>query len=160
MQHYIDVIMGTIASQITSLTQPFIQTQIKENIKAPCHWPSCGEFTGDRWIPRHKWPVTRKMFPFDDVIMNGLIPNLRTTITWTSDDQVLWRYMVLICYSFSKSIVTISKTILCYRWQFLSLYDIGKCYIGGVSRVVVTSRDISVDSKWLHVNVVAPCLEI
>ena len=27
-------------------TQPFIQTQIKENIKAPRHWPLCGEFTG------------------------------------------------------------------------------------------------------------------
>ena len=37
-------------------TQPFIQTQIKENIKAPRQWP-------------HKGPVTRKMFPFDDVIM-------------------------------------------------------------------------------------------
>ena len=30
----------------------FILTQIKENIKAPRHWPLCGEFTGDRWIPR------------------------------------------------------------------------------------------------------------
>ena len=30
----------------------FIQTQIRENIKAPRHWPLCGEFTGDRWIPR------------------------------------------------------------------------------------------------------------
>ena len=29
----------------------------------------CGEFTGDRWIPPHKWPVTRKMLPVDDVIM-------------------------------------------------------------------------------------------
>ena len=53
--HYNDVIMGAIASQITSLaivTQPFIQMQIKENIKAPRHWPLCAEFTGDRWIPR------------------------------------------------------------------------------------------------------------
>ena len=33
-------------------TQPFIQAQINENIKAPRHWPLCGEFTGDRWIPR------------------------------------------------------------------------------------------------------------
>ena len=32
-------------------TQPFIQTQIKENIKAPRHWPLCGEFTDERWIP-------------------------------------------------------------------------------------------------------------
>ena len=29
-----------------------IPAQIKENIKAPRHWPLWGEFTGDRWIPR------------------------------------------------------------------------------------------------------------
>ena len=54
--HYNDVIMSAMASQLTSrlFTQPFIQAQIKENIKAPCHWPLCGEFTGDRWIPRTK----------------------------------------------------------------------------------------------------------
>ena len=46
--------MSAIASQITNLTivlQPFIQTQIKETIKAPRHWPLWGELTGDRWIP-------------------------------------------------------------------------------------------------------------
>ena len=53
--HYSDVTMGqwrlkSPASQ--SLTQWFVQAQIKENIKAPRHWPLCGEFTGDRWIPR------------------------------------------------------------------------------------------------------------
>ena len=32
-------------------TQLFIQGQIKENIKAPCHRPLRVEFTGDRWIP-------------------------------------------------------------------------------------------------------------
>ena len=53
--HYIDVTMGAMASQFTAsplFTQPFIRAQIKENIKAPRHWPLCGEFTGDRWIPR------------------------------------------------------------------------------------------------------------
>ena len=41
--------MGAIASQIIRLTivysivtQSFIQAQIKENIKAPCHWPLSG----------------------------------------------------------------------------------------------------------------------
>ena len=49
--------MSTMVSQITSLTivySTFIQAQIIENIKAPRHWPLCGEFTGDRWIPRTK----------------------------------------------------------------------------------------------------------
>ena len=47
--------MGAMASQITSLmifTQPSIQAQIKENIKAPRHWPLGAEFTGGRLIPR------------------------------------------------------------------------------------------------------------
>ena len=52
-------------------TQPFLLVQIKENIKAPRHWLLCGELI-HRWpvnSPR-KGPVTRKMFPFDDVIMD------------------------------------------------------------------------------------------
>ena len=49
--HYGDVIMGPITTQVTSPTVLYstvYQTQIKENIKAPRHWPLCGEFTGDR----------------------------------------------------------------------------------------------------------------
>ena len=63
--HYSDVIMGTIASQITSLTivySTFIQRQIKENIKAPLHRPLCGEFTVDQWIPRTNGQWRRKFF--------------------------------------------------------------------------------------------------
>ena len=43
-------------------TQPFIQAQIKENIKAPLHRNLCGEFTGDRWIPRTKGQEREKCF--------------------------------------------------------------------------------------------------
>ena len=54
-EHYCNVIMGAMASQITSLTIVYstvIQAQIKESIKVPRHWHLCGEFTGHRWIPR------------------------------------------------------------------------------------------------------------
>ena len=54
---YSDAIMSAVASQITSLTivyPMFIQAQVKENIKAPCLWPLCTEFTSDQWIPRTK----------------------------------------------------------------------------------------------------------
>ena len=47
--------MGTVASQITSLTIVYTtlySAQIKVNINAPRHWPLCGELTGDRLIPR------------------------------------------------------------------------------------------------------------
>ena len=40
------------SSALRLFTQPFIQAQIKENIKAPRLWPLWGEFTGDRWILR------------------------------------------------------------------------------------------------------------
>ena len=56
-KHYDDVIMNEMASLITSLTIVYssvFRAQTKENIKAPRHWPLCGEFTGDRWIPRTK----------------------------------------------------------------------------------------------------------
>ena len=64
ISHYVDVIMGAIPSQITSLAivYSFIQTQKKTNIKAPRHWPLWGEFTGDRWIPRTYGQLRGKCF--------------------------------------------------------------------------------------------------
>ena len=44
--------MSAVASEITSIS--IVQVQIKQNIKAPRHWPLQEEFTGDRWIPRKK----------------------------------------------------------------------------------------------------------
>ena len=70
-------------------TQTLIQAQIKENIKVPRHWPSCGEFTGDRW------PVTRKMFPFVDVFIT-----YRTVssffCTYSSGAAFYWHGLILI----------------------------------------------------------------
>ena len=34
----------------------------QRNIKAPRHWPLCGEFTGDRWIPRTNGQLRGKCF--------------------------------------------------------------------------------------------------
>ena len=55
------------------LLNPLFKVQIKENIKAPRHWPLCGEFTGDWWIPSTKGQ-NAKNFPFDDVIMRNKTP--------------------------------------------------------------------------------------
>ena len=68
--HYSDVIISTMASQFTGVsivTQPFAQTQGKHQSSA-----SLAFVRGiQRWPVNspHKGPVTRKMFPFDDVIM-------------------------------------------------------------------------------------------
>ena len=49
------------------LLQPFVQGQIKENVKALHHWPLWGESTGDQWIFLTKGQ--KCMFPFDDIIL-------------------------------------------------------------------------------------------
>ena len=65
--------MGTVASQITSLT--IVYSTVYSDADQRKH-QSSASLAFVRGIHRgpvnspHKWPVTRKMFPFDDVIMN------------------------------------------------------------------------------------------
>ena len=70
--HYNDVIMGVMASQTTSLTIVYstvysVAYQSKHQSSASLAFVR-GIHRGPVNSP-HKWPVTRKMFPFDDVIM-------------------------------------------------------------------------------------------
>ena len=68
---YSDVIMGFMAPQITSLTivySLFIQAQMKKHQSATSLAFVRGIHRGPVNSP-HKWPVTRKMFHFDDVII-------------------------------------------------------------------------------------------
>ena len=70
--HYTDVIMATMASQITSLI--IVYSTVYTGADQRKH-QSPASLAFVRGIHRgpvnspHKWPVTRKMFPFDDVIM-------------------------------------------------------------------------------------------
>ena len=78
--HYDDVIMGAMASQITSLT--IVYSSVYSGADQRKH-QSFASLAFVRWIHRalvnyqHKGPVTRKMFAFDDVIMNVLFANVR-----------------------------------------------------------------------------------
>ena len=70
--HYDDVIMGEIAPQITSLT--IVYSTVLSGVDQSKHQSSASlAFVWEihRWPVNfpHKWPVTRKIFPFDDVIM-------------------------------------------------------------------------------------------
>ena len=75
-QLYDDVIMGTMASQITRLT--IVYTTVYSGADQRKH-QSSASLAFVRGIHRwpvnspHKWPVTRKMFPFDDVIMRAVL---------------------------------------------------------------------------------------
>ena len=75
--HYSDVIMTTMTSQITSLTA--VYSIVYSDADHRKH-QSSASLAFERGIHRgpvnspHKWPVTRKIFPFDDVIMHSPRP--------------------------------------------------------------------------------------
>ena len=80
MQHYSDVIMSAMASQITSL--PIVYSIVYSGADQRIH-QSSASLAFVRGIHRspvnspHKRPVTRKKFSFDDVIMKTNIYNTK-----------------------------------------------------------------------------------
>ena len=84
--HYDDVIMSSMVSQIPSLT--IVYSTFYSGTDQRKH-QSSASLAFVRGIHRgpvnspHKWPVTRKMFPFDDVIMVG-----GTAITFAFNSRV------------------------------------------------------------------------
>ena len=81
--HSGDVVMGTVASQIISLT--IVYSTVYSGADQRKHQNSVS-LAFVRRVHRgpanspHKWPVTRKMFPFDDVIMDS--HNTMDGINW------------------------------------------------------------------------------
>ena len=100
-KHYNDVIMGTIASQITSLTIVYSTVYSGADQRKHQSSASLAFVRGiHRWPVNspHKWPVTRKMFPFDDVIMNfskrsaASVPSWRLASRGCSSDWGLFQW--------------------------------------------------------------------
>ena len=108
--HYSDVTMDTMASHITSLTIIYL-TVIDAEIKKKHQSPASLAFVWGihRWPVNspHKWPVTRKMFPFDDVIMqmdnsqSGIYRNLNYThdnkIIRMISDVSIFSFPIVVC---------------------------------------------------------------
>ena len=92
-RHYNDVIMSTIASQITSLT--IVHSTVYSDADQSKHQSSAslafvqGIHRGPVNFP-HRWPVTRKMFPFDDVII--VIKNLKQARYILRYPPLSWTY--------------------------------------------------------------------
>ena len=73
--HYNDVKMGAIASQITGLM--IVYSTVHSDADQGKHQSSASlDFVrgipGEPGNSPHKWPVTRKMLPYDDVIMETM----------------------------------------------------------------------------------------
>ena len=96
--HYDDVIMTTLASQITSLT--VVYSIVYSGVNQRKH-QSSASLAFVREIHRgpvnfpHKWPVTRKMFPFDDVIMSNHVITI-CNILWSRVSALdLWLFYII-----------------------------------------------------------------
>ena len=86
--HYIDVIMTTMASQITSLTIVYSTVHSCADQRKHQSSASLAFVRGiHRWTVNspHKGPVTRKMFPLDDVIMINIIDPVPVMLTSVMD---------------------------------------------------------------------------
>ena len=106
--HYDDVIMSAIASQITSLT--IVYSTVCPGADQSKHQSSAS--LAFVWgIHRrpvnspHKWPVTRKMFPFDDVIMCFM--HAERGLAWFASHLrshlFLYRVSAVLCRTFYRS---------------------------------------------------------
>ena len=72
LSHYTDAIMGAMAFQITSIISVYSTVYSGADQRKHRSFASLAFVWGIHRGPvnsPHKWPVTRKMFPFDDVFM-------------------------------------------------------------------------------------------
>ena len=119
--HYNDVIMSTLASQITSLPIVYSVVYLRRKSKKHQSSASLAFVMGiHRWSVNspHKGPVTRKMFPFDDVIMLAGIPHSLTVCGVrfilcgrVVSTQQVWQQYQAVQYVCSNICVTL------YRWK-------------------------------------------
>ena len=105
--HYSDVKMGATESQITSLTIDYSTVYSGEDQRK---YQSSVSLAFVREIHRwpvnspHKWPVTRIMFPFDDVIMPLHAPR--------TGHAVKLQMIYLRVFFFNENCLILKKTLL------------------------------------------------
>ena len=103
--HYDDVIMGAMASQITSLTIVYSTAYSDTDQRTHQSSASLAFVRGIHRRPVNsprKWPVTRKMFPIHDIIM-------RCIFMWSFENMFAARVIKHMSVSF----VSISQDLFC-----------------------------------------------
>ena len=127
--HYNDVIMGSMASQITSLT--FLYSAVYSGADQRKHQSSASlAFVGPMNSP-HKWTVTRKMLLFDDVIMRDTKLKMICYLwlyTSNSQHENLWIYL----NSLSQSVACSDSKSLLGDESRLSLF-----FVAMLGRIIV-----------------------
>ena len=121
--HYNDAMMGAMASQITNLIIIYATVYSGEEKRIHQSSESLTFLRGiHRWPVNspHKWPVTRKMLPFDDVIMYENSTAVRSLLWLHSRSDVL-RLLLLYCTQ-HPAIMGMYYDICV--WRFWKLYNV------------------------------------
>ena len=119
--HYDDFIMGAMASQITSLTIVYTTVYSDADHRKLQSSASLAFMQGIHRGPvnfPHKVPVTRKVFPFDDVIM---LKNSEKTSH--SSPFIRVSYWVFCCINSINEVLALSLilySLLCYIGRYIS----------------------------------------
>ena len=116
--HYGDIIMGTMAAQITSFSIICLTVYSGTDQRKHQSPASLAFVKGIRRRPAnppHKGPVTRKMFPFDDVIMSEKCPlsishRLSTRVNLLIDKRILDILPHVIYVSYEANSFSVNKT--------------------------------------------------
>ena len=126
--------MGTIASQISSLTIVF--STVYSDADQRKH-QSSASLAFVRGIHRgpvnslHKWPVMRKMLPFDDVTMKQPTYKLMITITLKRNSSFWWIFCLWQHCQLSKwqlpvqPVIKFNQTFPFWQWIILVRLDKG-----------------------------------
>ena len=108
IHHYSDVIMGVMVSQITSLTIVYSTVYPGADQRKHQSSASLALVRGiHRWPVNstHKWPVTRKMYPFNDIIMMEVCSRRQVkcvvVIRWIVNIRIFTRILYIWPHSFN-----------------------------------------------------------
>ena len=114
-QHYSDVTMGAMSSQITSLTIVYSTVYSGADQRKHQCSASLAFVRGIHRLPvnsPHKWPVTQKMFSFGDVIMESWSDfNYVNTIIACHGTAILYVWQIYII-----NLLKYDKGCLWYSW--------------------------------------------
>ena len=102
LNHYGDVMMGAIASQTTGLTIVYSDERKYQSSASLAFMQGIHRSHRGPVNSPHKWLVTRKMFPFDDVIMLSQNP-FTHNICFTNPSEI---------FHWSRCSVQISELLL------------------------------------------------
>ena len=142
--HYSDVIMDEIASQITSLTIVYSTVYSDADRRKRQSSASRAFVRGIHRSPMnspHKWPVTRTMFPFDDVIMSR--------IRVTTGQTFLYQYS----HGSNSKVLIALKNLTIYTYICVNIYiKIGMFNQEGVSAWRRLYSDGGVGEHGINLN--------